>query len=164
MTDGEGQQRTAPAAAGLAEGKGGRVGIRVSVEFIGWFCGLSWAEQVVGQSLTSTPKLVVFKWVTLSFVSCSCWHCVPRSRPRHGPPSCRAGTDTTPIVSCSCSCSCRVFSVVRRAARRVWPIWTSIVGTSFRGRICAALSPTRRRSRAPSAARTWQLVAAAQFS
>jgi hypothetical protein len=46
---------------------------------------------------------------------CSCRHCVPRSRPRHDPQSCRAGTDTTSIVFVSCFLvSCFVPPVVSR--------------------------------------------------
>jgi hypothetical protein len=68
--------------------------------------------------------------------------------------SCRAGTDTTSIVSCRV----RVvfFSVVRRAARRVWPIWPSILGSTQKmelapPRTCLAIvsalhpAPARRR-------------------
>jgi hypothetical protein len=49
------------------------------------------------------------------------------------------------------SCSCRVFSVVRRAARRVWPIWTSILitqqnhvptHTSSKHNYCSSNRPT----------------------
>jgi hypothetical protein len=63
------------------------------------------------------------------FVSCLCWHCVSRSRPIHDHASCRAGTETTSIVSC------RVFSVVRHAACRVWPIWPSIIEIPYKPKI-----------------------------
>jgi hypothetical protein len=54
-----------------------------------YWAGLRWAA-ACSRVLMFRWVAVVFKWAAL-FVSCSYWHCVSRSWPRHGPSimSCR---------------------------------------------------------------------------
>jgi hypothetical protein len=95
-----------------------------------------WAEKVNGLAgrwvvVVFRWPVVVFRWAVL-FVSCVFVLTLRDEIAAQTRPvivSCRHYVLTL-YVHHVVSCSCRVFSVVRRVARRVWPIWTSKEGSN----------------------------------
>jgi hypothetical protein len=148
IDDGGGCGLRGKAAAGWGLGRMG-----VGLGFWSIYMQDSWADQVrgLGRPVFGWASFV-FQWATIVFkwVAFSCRVRASTACRDRGPNT--AHHRVVPALTLRPSCRARVrvvfFSVVRRATRRVWPIWTSIC-TSADPHLFPRQSAIHRRSTTP---------------